>query len=166
MTTRQISTTTTTTTTTATSPPSSSPSVYTPGIVALMEIVTCRGCSFRPGEINLVLQGDGGPNITCAPSPPGGSLSSLACFQLGKALLPPAAGLNHINGLNGFGPGVLSPAGWFLSVSIMAPESFLALVSFWCRKRVSLVFEAKQQDKYVLYVLKSISFTFFKENII
>ena len=109
VTTRQIST--TTTTTTATSPPSSSPSVYTPGIVALMEIVTCRGCSVRPGEINLVLQGDGGPNITCAPSPAGGSLSSLACFQLGKALLPPAAGLNHINGLNGFGPGVLSPAG-------------------------------------------------------
>ena len=38
-------------------------------------------------------------------------LSSLGYFQLGKSLLPPAAGLNHINGLNGFGPGVLSPAG-------------------------------------------------------
>merc|ERR1719166_692508 len=40
--------------------------------------------------------------------PPGQVCGGLP--ELGKSLLPPAAGLNHINGLNGFGPGVLSPA--------------------------------------------------------
>ena len=46
-------------------------------------------------------------------------------FQLGKAGLLPPTGLNHINGLNGFGPGVLSPAGWFLSVSSQPSWAFI-----------------------------------------
>ena len=75
------------------------------------------------------------PSRSITDQPFGCSHLTMNYLQLGKGGMVPASGLSHINGLAGFGPGVLNPAGKTpISVLALQPARWSSgLVRNWPR---------------------------------